>query len=82
MQKSTKLMKFNIDDLVNSFETKSKKDKDIFNDFLYHCYLSFDKTINSKKHKRKSDKYSIIRQKLINYLIANQNHVMMKLSKN
>ena len=66
------------------FQTKpkSKKDKDIFNDFLYHCYLSFDKTINSKKHKRKSDKYSIIRQKLINYLIANQNHVMMKLSKN
>ena len=51
-------MKFNIDDLIKSFETKSKK------------------------HKRKSDKYSIIRQKLINYLIANQNNVMMKLSKN
>ena len=82
MQKSTKIMEFNIDDLVKSFETKSKKDKDIFNDFLYHCYLSFDKVINSKKHNRKSDKYSIIRQKLINYLIANQNHVMMKLSKN
>ena len=82
MQKSTKLMKFNIDDLIKSFETKSKKDKDIFNDFLYHCYLSFDKAVKSKKHKRKSDKYSIIRQKLINYLIANQNNVMMKLSKN
>ena len=72
-------MKFNIDDLVNSFETKSKKDKDIFNDFLYHCYLSFDKTINSKKHKRKSNKYIQMRQKIINYLIANENAVKMKL---
>ena len=49
MQKSTKLMKFNIDDLIKSFETKSKKDKDIFNDFLYHCYLSFDKGVESKR---------------------------------
>ena len=72
----------NIDELIRSFESKSKKDEEIFDDFLLHCYYSFDKMINSKKHKRKSDKYSIIRQKLINYLIANQNHVMMKLSKN
>ena len=72
----------NIDELIQSFESKSKNKKKVFNDFLYHCYSSFDKVLKSKKHKRKSDKYSIIRQKLINYLIANQNHVMMKLSKN
>ena len=75
-------MKFNIDDLIKSFETKSKKDKDIFNDFLYHCYLSFDKVVKSKKHKRKSDKYSILRQQLINYLIDNRRSVIMRLSKN
>ena len=75
-------MKFNIDDLIKSFETKSKKDKDIFDDFLLHCYYSFDKMINSKKHKRKSDKYSILRQQLINYLIDNRRSVIMRLSKN
>ena len=57
-------MKFNIDDLIKSFETKSKKDKDIFNDFLYHCYLSFDKVVKSKKHKRKSDKYSMFKKNI------------------
>ena len=72
-------MKFNIDDLIKSFETKSKKDKDIFNDFLFHCYSSFDKVVKLKKHKRKSDKYSIIRQKLINHLIANEKTITMKL---
>ena len=69
----------NIDELIRSFESKSKKDEEIFDDFLLHCYYSFDKMINSKKHKRKSDKYSIIRQKLINHLIANEKTIMMKL---
>ncbi len=74
-------MKKEIDELFNSFETKSKNRRQIFNDFLYHVFTSFETMINNKKHKRKSDKYKQMRQKIINYLIANENAVTMKLCK-
>ena len=74
-------MKKEIDELFNSFETKSKNKRQIFNDFLYHVFTSFETIINNKKHKRKSDKYKQMRQKIINYLIANENAVTMKLCK-
>ena len=72
-------MKKEIDELFDSFETKSKNPKEMFNDFLYHVFVSFESMINSKKHKRKSNKYIQMRQKIINYLIANENAVKMKL---
>ncbi len=70
-----------IDELFDSFETKSKNKRQIFNDFLYHVFISFERLITSKKHKRKSDKYIQMRQKIINYLIANENAVKIRLCK-
>ena len=72
-------MKKEIDELFDSFETKSKNPKEMFNDFLYHVFVSFESMIKSKKHKRKSNKYIQMRQKIINYLIANENAVKIKL---
>ena len=69
----------NIDELIRSFESKSTNGKEKYNDFLYHCFQAFEKLINNKKNKRKKDKYVIMRQKLINYLIANEKTVTMKL---
>jgi len=72
-------MKMNIDELIQSFESRSTNRKERFNDFLYHAYHSFERLIKNKKLKRKSDKYIQMRQKLINYLIANERTVTMKL---
>tara|TARA_R100001480_G_scaffold110868_1_gene112068 strand:- start:2422 stop:2646 length:225 start_codon:yes stop_codon:yes gene_type:complete len=72
-------MKITIDQLIRSFEPKSKNRKQIFNDFLYHCFVTIEKLINSEKRKRKKDKYVIMRQNLINYLIANERKVVTKL---
>ena len=69
----------NIDELIRSFESKSNNRKERYNDFLYHCFHAFEKLIKNKKNKRKKDKYVIMRQKLINYLIANEKTVTMKL---
>ena len=69
----------NIDELIRSFESKSINRKERYNDFLYHCFQAFEKLIKNKKNKRKKDKYVIMRQKLINYLIANERTVTMKL---
>ena len=71
----------NIDELIQSFESKSKNKKKVFNDFLYHCFTTIDKTITSEKRKRNQDKYIIMRQNLINYLIANERKVTPKLYK-
>jgi len=70
-----------IEQLIKSFEPKSKNRKQIFNDFLYHCFTTIDQVITSEKRKRKQDKYIIMRQNLINYLIANERKVTPKLYK-
>tara|TARA_A100001015_G_scaffold19927_1_gene22920 strand:+ start:1000 stop:1221 length:222 start_codon:yes stop_codon:yes gene_type:complete len=69
----------NIDELIRSFESKSTNRRQKFNDFLYFCFHSFDKVIENKKHKRYKDKYIVIREKLINYLIVNEKTITMKL---
>ena len=69
----------NIDELIRSFESKSKNKKERYNDFLYHCFHAFEKLIKNKNNKRKKHKYNEMRQKLINYLIANEKTVTMKL---
>ena len=72
-------MKITIDQLIGSFESNSKNKKQIFNDFLYHCFTTLEKFIKSEKRKRKKNKYIIMRQNLINYLIANERRVTTKL---
>ena len=72
---------FSIDKLIQSFESTSINRKQRFNDFLYHAFISFEKVIKNKKLKRKSDKYKQMQQQLINYLIANERKVTMKLCK-
>tara|TARA_Y100000361_G_scaffold75936_1_gene67142 strand:- start:236 stop:460 length:225 start_codon:yes stop_codon:yes gene_type:complete len=70
-----------IENLIQSFESKSKNRKQIFNDFLYHCFTTIDKVIKLEKRKPNKNKYIQMRQKLINYLIANERKVTMKLCK-
>ena len=74
-------MKKTIEQLIKSFEPKSMNRKQIFNDFLYHCFTTIDQVITSEKRKRNKDKYIIMRQNLINYLIANERKVTPKLYK-
>ena len=42
----------NIDELIRSFESKSTNRREIYNDFLYHCFQAFEKLIKNKKNKR------------------------------
>ena len=68
-------MKKTIEQLIKSFEPKSMNRKQIFNDFLYHCFTTIDQVITLEKRKRNQDKYIIMRQNLINYLISNERKV-------
>ena len=72
-------MKITVDQLIKSFESKTQNKKERYNDFLFHCFQLFEKLINDKKNKRNKDKYVIMRQNLINYLIANERNITSKL---
>ena len=72
-------MKITVDQLIKSFESKTQNKKERYNDFLFHCFQLFEKLINDNKNKRKKDKYIIMRQNLINYLIVNERNITSKL---
>ena len=70
-----------LDNLINTFESKTKNKKDRYNEFLYYCYCSFNKKIKSKKSDKFKNKYSIMRDDTLKYLIANEKTVTLQLSK-
>ena len=72
------LMENFIKSLMKTFESNTKNKKDKYNEFLYYCYTCFDK---NKKFKKRINKYDILRQDLINYLIANEKEITIQLSK-
>ncbi len=65
--------------LMKNFRSKSK-DKEKYNEFLYYCHQAFDSK-KYKKSKKMINKYDILRQDLLRYLIANETAVKAELNK-
>ena len=72
-------MNSEIKKLMKTFKSKSK-DKDRYNEFLYYCHQAFDSK-KYKKSKKMINKYDILRQDLLKYLIANETAVKAELNK-
>jgi len=66
--------------LMKNFESDSTGRKR-YNDFLLHCFTTFENTIKLNKSKKRINKYNNMRQNLINYLIANEREITLELSK-
>mgnify|MGYP003135592070 FL=1 len=66
--------------LIKNFESDSTG-KERFSDFIIHCYHAFDDRSNSKKSGKSINKYDILRQHLINYLIDNERAITIELSR-
>ena len=66
--------------LLKNFESNSTG-KERFSDFIAYCYHAFDDRVNSNKPEKSINKYDIMRQHLINYLIANERAITLELSK-
>ena len=71
-------MNSEIKKLMKTFRSKSK-DKDKYNEFLYYCHQAFDSK-KYKKSKKMINKYDILRQDLLRYLIANETAVKAELN--
>ncbi len=74
-------MNITIEDLTKSFESKTRNKKDRYKEFLYHCWCVFDKEIKSKPSGKIKNKYSIMRDNTLKYLLANEKTITLELGK-
>ena len=70
-----------IDELLQSFETKTKAPGFRYNEFLAHVYLVFDKQITMCRTDRMMNKYKKMRMEVLRYIVANEKSIISKLSK-
>ena len=74
-------MNSQIDELLKSFETKTKAPGFRYNEFLAHVYLVFDKQMSMCRTDRMMNKYKKMRMEVLRYIVANEKSIISKLSK-
>ena len=72
---------FNIEDLINSFDSDEKNKGRRYREFLYHCFMKFEEQIRKIKSKKIINKYETMRNNTFSYLIQNEKEITLKLSR-
>ena len=71
----------NIEKLMDSFESNEKNKGKRYREFLYHCFIKFEKQIKKIKSKKLINKYITMRNNTLSYLIHNEKEITLKLSR-
>ena len=71
------LKSFSIDNLIKSFESDEKNKGRRYREFLYHCFLKFEKQIKKIKSKKIINKYITMRNNTFSYLIQNEKEIII-----
>ena len=74
-------MNSQIDELLQSFETKTKAPGFRYNEFLAHVYLVFDKKMTMCRTDRMMNKYKKMRMEVLSYIVAHEKEIIKRLSK-
>jgi len=74
-------MNSQIDQLLQSFETKTKAPGFRYNEFLAHVYLVFDKKMTMCRTDRMMNKYKKMRTEVLRYIVAHEKEIIKRLSK-
>ena len=74
-------MNSQIDELLQSFETKTKAPGFRYNEFLAHVYLVFDKHMSTCKTDRIMNKYKKMRTEVLRYIVAHEKEIIKRLNK-
>ena len=72
---------FNVDDLIRSYDSDEKNKSRRYREFLYHCFLKFEKQIKKIKSKKIINKYITMRNNTFSYVIQNEKEITLKLSR-
>ena len=70
-----------IDQLIDSFDSDEKNKSRRYREFLYHCFLKFEKKNKKIKSKKIINKYITMRNNTFSYLIQNEKEITLKLSR-
>ena len=70
-----------IDELLRSFETKTKAPGFRYNEFLAHVYLVFDKKMTMCRTDRMMNKYIKMRNSVLSYIVTNEKSIIKQLNK-
>ena len=70
-----------IDQLIDSFDSDEMNKSRRYREFLYHCFLKFEKQIKKIKSKKIINKYITMRNNTFSYLIQNEKEITLKLSR-
>ena len=74
-------MNSQIDELLQSFETKTKAPGFRYNEFLAHVYLVFDKKMTMCRTDRMMNKYKKMRTEVLRYIVAHEKEIIKRLNK-
>ena len=72
---------FNIEDLIDSFESDEKNKGKRYREFLYHCFMKFEDQIKKIKSKKIINRYDTMRKNTLSYLIQHEKEITLKLSR-
>ena len=70
-----------IKDLIDSFESDEKNKGRRYREFLDHCFMKFEDEMKKIKSKKIINKYIIMRNNTLSYLIQNEKEITLKLSR-
>ena len=70
-----------IQDLMDSFQSDEKNLGKRYREFLYHCFIKFEKQMKKIKSKKLINKYITMRNNTLSYLIHNEKEITLKLSR-
>ena len=70
-----------IDDIIKSFESRTKNKKERYKEFCAHCWHVYDNQLKSTKSSKMINKYNIMRKNTLEYIVANEKAIMSELSK-
>jgi len=74
-------MNSQIQDIIQTFESKSKSRSSRYNDLLAHVYMTFDKKISLCKSDREMNKYKKMRNSVLSYIVANERAITTEICK-
>ena len=66
---------------MDSFESDEKNKGKRYREFLYHCFLKFEKQIKKIKSKKIINRYDTMRKNTLSYLIQHEKEITLKLSR-
>ena len=70
-----------IEDLLDSFESNERNKGKRYREFLYHCFMKFEKQMKKIKSKKIINRYETMRKNTLSYLIHNEKEITLKLSR-